>query len=186
MKAVVTVLSVEAVPFGVLIGAVLACPLCRRSRFWVRFAGVGIAILLPDLVAILAPLREQAAGMLLVLGFGWGILLIAPSRYVLFHGEGRDLGPGNEDDEGPGPGDDRPTPPAPIGGVPLPDAEPSLTRVRDHRPPQRAPRPRRPVRERERLPSRLWPLRLWASWRSIYGSRCTGPTRRIPPRLLEP
>jgi hypothetical protein len=160
MKAAVIVFSFEAIPLGVLIGSVRACPLYRRSRFWVRFAGVVIAMLLPDLVAILARVGEQAAGMMLWLGFVWGILLIAPSRYVLFHGWGPDLGPGDEDDEGPGPGDDRPTPPAPIGGIPLPDAEPSLKRVRDHRSPQRASRPRRPVRERERHPSRLWPLRL--------------------------
>jgi hypothetical protein len=119
----------------------------------------------PGLVAILAPLNEQARGMLFWLGLVWGILLIAVSRLVLFHGGGWDPGPGDEDGEGPCPGDGRPTPPAPIGGVPLPDAEPSSTRVRDHRPTRRASRPRRPIRERERLRSRLWPLRLWPSWR---------------------
>jgi hypothetical protein len=162
---VVLVLSVEAFLIGGLIGVVLGCPLCRRSRFWLRFAGVVIAIVLPALVAILAPLGEQPAGMLFWLGIVWGILPIAGSRFVLFHGWGFDPGPGDDDGEGPGPGDGRPTPPAPIGGIPLPDAEPSLTRVRDHRPPEHAPRPRRPTRPRERLPSRLWPLRLWPSWR---------------------
>jgi hypothetical protein len=63
--------------------------------------------------------------------------------------------------------DGPPTPPAPIGGIPLPDAEPSSTRVRDHRPPRPGLRPGRPVREREHLPLRLWPLRLSPSWRSI-------------------
>jgi hypothetical protein len=74
------VLSVESIPFGVLISlvfphwpdAALACPLRRRSRFWLRFAGVVIAMLLPDLVAILAPLGEQIAGPLVLLGFVWG------------------------------------------------------------------------------------------------------------------
>jgi hypothetical protein len=157
------VLLAEATPVGFLIGGVRACPLGRRSRFWLRFAGVLIAMLLPDLVAILASLGEQ--GMLLLVGCVWGILLLAPSRFVLFYGRGFDPGPDDEDGEGPGPEDGRPTPPAPIGGIPLPDAEPSSTRVRDHRPTRRAPRPRRPTRRREGVPSRLWPLRLRPSWR---------------------
>ena len=170
------VLSIEAIPLGILISlvfpgwqpdAALRSPLRRRSRFWLRFAAVVIAMLLPDLVAILAPLGEQAAGAMLWSGFLWGLLLLVASRFVLFHRSGPDLGPGGEDGDGPDPGDDRPTPPAPIGGIPLPDAEPSSTRVRDHRPPRPARRSRRPLRERERFPSRLWPLRLRPSWRHI-------------------
>jgi hypothetical protein len=157
MKVAVMVSLVEAIPIGVLIASVHACPLSRRPRFWLRFAGVLFAFLLPDLVIIFAQLGEEAAGRLLVLGFIWGIVLIGPARFVLFHGWDSGAGPGEDDGEGPGPGEGRPTPPAPIGGIPLPDAEPSLRRVRDHRPPRRAPRPRRPARERERLPSRLWP-----------------------------
>jgi hypothetical protein len=164
---VVLVLSFEAVLIGVLIGVVFACRLCRRSRFWLRFAGVVITIVLPALVAILAPLGEQPKGMLFWLGLVWGMLLAALSWFVLFDGPGFDPGSADGDVEGPSPGDDRPTPPSPIGGIPLPDAEPSLTRVRDHRPPRRAPRPRQPVRQREHLVSRLWPFRLWPSWRAI-------------------
>jgi hypothetical protein len=155
------VLFVEAIPFMVLYG-VLGCPLCRRSRFWLRVAGVVIAMLLPVLVAILAPVREQTALILLLVGFGWGILLALSSSSVLFHGRGFDAGGGDDDGGGPGPGDGRPTPPAPIGGIALPDKGPSSKRVRDHRPLGRALRPRRPTRQRERLPSRLWPLRLMA------------------------
>lgn len=170
------VLSIEAIPFGVLVSfvfpgcqpdAALRGPVRRRSRFWLRFAGVVIAMLLPDLVAILAPVGEQSAGALLLSGLVWGLLLLVPSWFVLFRGSGPDPGPGEEHGDGPGPGDDRPEPPAPIGGIPLPDAEPSSTRVRDHHPPRRTARPRRPLRERERLPSRLWPLRLRPSWRHI-------------------
>lgn len=172
MKAVVVVLSVEAIPIGALFGVVFTCPLSRRSRFWLRFAAVLSAILLPSLVASLAPMHEQTAGIVLALAFVWGILLLASSRFVLFHGGGSDPGPDGEDGEGPDSGDDRPTPPAPIGGIPLPDTEPSLRRVRDHRPPRRASRPRRPTRPRERIPSRFWPLtapvspRLRGSWAS--------------------
>jgi hypothetical protein len=158
----VMVLFVEAIPFMVLYGS-LACPLCRRSRFWPRFTGVVIAMLLPVVAAFLAPVGEQTALILLLTGFGWGILLALSSSFVLFHGRGFDAGGGDDDGEGPGPGDGRPTPHSPIGGIPLPDAGPSSTRIRDHRPPRRTPRPRRPNRQRERLPSRLWPLRLWPS-----------------------
>ena len=80
MKAVVMVVFVEAIPFMVLYG-VLGSPLGRRSRFWLRFAGIVIAMLLPVLVAILAPVGEQTALMLLLVGFGWGFWL--PCRRAL-------------------------------------------------------------------------------------------------------
>lgn len=167
---VVLVLSAEAILIGALIGVVFGCPLCRRSGFWLRFAGVVMAIVLPallSLVAIVATLGEQTAGMLFWLGLVWGMLLIATSRSVLFHGRGLDPGRDDDNGEGAGPGDGRPTPPSPIGGIPRLDAEPSSTRVRDHRPPRRATRPRQPVRQRERLVARLWPFRLWPSWSAI-------------------
>ena len=129
----VMVLFVEAIPFMVLYGS-LACPLCRRSRFWLRFAGVVIVMLLPVVAAFLAPVGEQTALILLLIGFGWGILLALSSSFVLFHGRGFDAGGGDDDGEGPRPGDGRPTPPSPIGGIPLPDAGPSSTRVRDPSP----------------------------------------------------
>lgn len=167
MGFVAFVLSVEAIPIGALISAAFDRSLCRRSSFWLRFAGLVIAIVLPELVAVVAPVGQHAAVTLFWSGLGWAILLLALSRFVLFHGWGFDPGPADEDGEGPGPGDGRPLAPAPIGGIPLPDAEPSSTRVRDHRPPRRAPRPHRPVRQREHLPSRLWPLRLWLWGRPI-------------------
>ncbi|HUA06110.1 MAG TPA: hypothetical protein VMB27_19535 [Solirubrobacteraceae bacterium] len=178
MKAVVMVLLVEAIPIGVLVGAVFprlqldpalaGPPRRRRSRFWLRLAGIVIAIWVPALVALVAPLGEQTAGPLLLAGLPWGILLVALSRFVLFDGPGLDPGSADGDDEGPGPdGDGRPTPPAPIGGIPLLDAEPFSTRVRDHRPPRRGLRPHRPVRQQERLGSRLWPVRPLSSWRAI-------------------
>ncbi len=156
---------VEAVPIGVLIGVVFACRLRRRFRFWLRFAGVVIATVLPVLAmfaaALLAHIGEQTAGPMLVSGLPWGIVLVPLSRFVLFHGPSFDPQSTDEDDQGPGPGNGRPTPPAPTGGILLLDAGPSSTRVRDHRLPQQGLQPRRPVRERERLPLRMWPLRLW-------------------------
>jgi hypothetical protein len=107
---VVLVLSAEAILIGTLIGVVLGCPLCRRSRFWLRFAAVVIAIVLPallSLVAILATLGEQVAGPLFWLGLVWGMLLIATSRFVLFHGRGLDPGPDGGDGGRPGPEEGR-------------------------------------------------------------------------------
>lgn len=149
----------EAIPVGALLGAVLACPLYRRSRFWLRFALVLIALVLPDLVAFFAPVSGQAALMLVFLGCGWGLALLAPSRFVLFQGHGPDPEPG-DDGGGSGPEGGRPTPPAPIGGVPLLDAEPWSTRLRECQPRGRRTRSRRRVSEPERSPSRSRPVRL--------------------------
>jgi hypothetical protein len=151
MTVVVVLLFVEAIPIGALVSAVFDRDLRRRSRFWLRFAGIVIAIVLPGLVALAVPVREQTVAMLI--GLGWGILLLVPSWFVLFQGWGLD--PGSADDgDGPGPEDARPTPPSPIGGIPLPDAEPSSARVRDHRPTTWPVPPRRPVRERDRSVAR--------------------------------
>jgi hypothetical protein len=133
-------------------GAAFDRSLRRRHRFWLRFAGIVIAIMLPELAAVVAPVGEQTFVMLTLLGLAWGILLLVPSWLVLFQGWGLDPGSGDDDGEGPGPEDERPPPPSPIGGIPLPEAEPSSARVRDHRPRRRAARPRRAARERERPP----------------------------------
>lgn len=162
MTVLVVALSIEAIPIGVLVSAAFDRSLHRRSRFWLRFAGIGIVVVLPELAAVVAPVGEQTVGVLIWVGLAWGILLLVPSWFVLFRGWGFDPGSADDDHEGPpGPEDRRPTPPSPIGGIPLPDAEPSSARVRDHRLPRRATHRRRPVRERERPPLRLWPLRLW-------------------------
>lgn len=156
----VVVLFVEAIPMGVLVGAVFDRSLQRRTRFWRRFTGIVIVVVLPELAALVAPVGEQAVVALVWGGLAWGLLLLVPSWFVLFHGWGFNPGSADDDDSGPGPEDGPPSPRSPIGGIPLPDAESSSARVRDHRPPLRAPRTRRPVRDRERPPVRLWPLRL--------------------------
>jgi hypothetical protein len=153
MTAVMVALSVETIPIGVMVGAAFDRSLRRRPRFWLRFAGLVIAIVLPGLVAVFAPVGAQALVTLSLLGLGWGILLLVPSRFVLFDGWGSEPGSADDDGDGPGPDDGRPTPPSPIGGIPLPDAEPSSVRIRDHRPPRRGARHRRPARDRERGPS---------------------------------
>lgn len=144
-------LSFEAVLIGDLIGVVLISSLCRRSSFWLRVAGVAVAIVLPGLVAIVAPLAVQARATVFWSGLVSGLVLLACSRFVLFHG-GSSPGSGDEDGEEPDPGDGRrPTPPAPSRTNPLPATEGSVTLIRDHRPARRASRPRRPIRQRERI-----------------------------------
>jgi Na+/melibiose symporter-like transporter len=155
MKVVVVVLCFQSLPFAVLTSAVSGRARCRRSRFWLRLIAVAVVMVLPDLAAILMQADEQAAGVLLWIGFVWGLMVAAAAAFLLFHWEGPDPGPGDDGGGGPDSGDTRPTPPPPIGGIPLPDAEPSSTRLRDHRPLPRAPRPRRPSRRRTRVPSRL-------------------------------
>jgi hypothetical protein len=81
-------------------------PAASPSRFWLRFDGLVIAICLPALVAVLAPLGEQTAGPLLVSGLPWGIVLVVLSRFVLFDGHDVDPGSTEDDDHGPGPGGD--------------------------------------------------------------------------------
>lgn len=159
MYAVAMVLTIEAIPIGALISVLSGCPMRRRSRFWGRIAGVGFGMVLPVLVAALAPLGEETSGTLLLSGLPWGILTLALSRFVLFEGSESDPGSADDGDDGPGPGNDRPMPPGPMGGLPLPDAEPSSRRLRDHRAPGWESRPRRPARQRERLASRRGRLR---------------------------
>jgi hypothetical protein len=117
MTVLVAVLSIEAIPIGALVGAAFDRSLHRRSRFWLRFAGIVIAVVLPELAAVVAPVGEQTVGVLIWVGLAWGILLLVPSWFVLFRGWGFDPGSANDDDEGPpGPEDGRPTPRSPIGG----------------------------------------------------------------------
>jgi hypothetical protein len=100
---------------------------------------------------LLPPWLVQAALVLLVF-LVVPVLMLAPA--LLY----RRPGP-SDDDGGPGRGPQPPPdPPAPRprGDVPLPDAEPSRRRLRDHRPSVTSPgrRPRRPAREPVREPAR--------------------------------
>ena len=94
-------------------------------------------MLLPGLVAIVAPVGEQVAATLVWVGLGWGLLLFALSWFLLFDGRGFELGSADNDGGDPGPEDNPawPTPPGPIGGIPLPDAELSATRALRPSPP---------------------------------------------------
>ena len=87
------------------------------------------------------------------------IAAIMLARRMFSPGWGSPPGPSDGDDGG-GWGPRRPPSPPdpPRGGIPLPDAEQSRQRVRDHdRPPRRRLR-RRPAREPDRAPARTVPL----------------------------
>ncbi len=163
---IMAVLELETIPVGILICVARIDSLRRRSRFWMRFAGLVICVTLPDLVGIIGSQvglggGEKAAGVVLWGGFLWGLPVVALARLLLFQGPGPTPGPSDDGSDGPGPRDDRPSPPRPIGGVPLPDAEQSSIRDRGPHPRRRAPNRSRPAREPKRTPPRVWPLFPW-------------------------
>lgn len=156
---VVIVLSLAAIPLGALIGSLRDPTLRRRSRFWLRLSGLVTCMVLPWIVALVGTDGEQGAVTLLLIGLGWALLLVALAPLLLFRGPGSDSGPSDDSGGGPGPKDNRQPPNRPIGGIPLPDAEPPASRARGPHPARRPVRSRRAGRGRERRPSRLF-LRL--------------------------
>jgi hypothetical protein len=153
--AVVVVLSLAAIPLGVLIGALRDPTMHRRSRFWLRFAGLVTCMILPWMVSFAGVVGEQAVVTLLLLGLAWALLLVALAPLLLFRRPGSDSGSSDDSGGGAGPDDGRPPPHPPIGGIPLPDAEQPASRVRDPHSPRHPVRRRRGAREHERQPSRL-------------------------------
>ena len=115
-------------------------------------------------LAIVSP--RLAQGVAKAFGAVVVVLVIAAimlARRLFFPGWDSPPGPSDNDGGGGGGSGPRepPAPPgAPRGGMPLPDAEQSRQRVRDHdRPDRRRLRPRRPSREPERMPSPTAPHR---------------------------
>jgi hypothetical protein len=110
------------------------------------------------LVAVLFGLSDQVAQGWLLLSMIWVMCSLVLTPAILFPESGHPPGPPGGDGGGDGGGGhDPPEPPTkpspPRGGLPLPDAEQSRERVRDHdRPARRRVRSRRPVREPERRP----------------------------------
>jgi hypothetical protein len=164
------VLAVESIPLGILVSALLDSSLRRRARFALRLATFTVIQTAPAVVLIAgAALRvrsEQAAGELLTVCVFWVFLSPALMPILLFHWPDRRGPSGENDDEdhGPGPSRDGPLAPRPIGGLPLPDADPSPVRARGPLPPRRFRWPRRPTREPGRRPSRLLSSALLRRW----------------------
>ncbi len=117
----------------------------RRPHFWRRallVAGVPAALPLLATIAGIAPQLALGSALSLVVG---PALLYQPSR----GNPGTDDGPGND----PAPAPSGPPP----SGIPLPDADQSRARVRDHRAAARRARVQRravPEPQHPRVPSR--------------------------------
>jgi hypothetical protein len=158
----VAIALVATIPLSILVSCARDHTLRRRSRFWLRFAAVVVGMSLPWIVALSGSAGEQLAVTLMFLGIAWAMLLVALTPMLLFAGRRPDSGPSEDDGGGPGPGpgpdDDRRSPEGPIGGLPLPDAEPGRWRVRGPHTPGRPREPRRPGRDRDPRPARV-PLR---------------------------
>ncbi len=118
----------------------------RRSNFWARVLLGCLSV--PALVLSVALVAPQAA-----VALAWLMLMAAFIVVPAVSCLGPDSLPGaSEEDDGGGSGPDRPpvSPDPPNGGVPLPDADPSRTRLRDHG----SPRIRYVTRWRSREPER--------------------------------
>jgi hypothetical protein len=115
-----------------------ASPVELRSRFKLRLLVMAVVLPLPPLLLLAAVefhlISRDLGGTIdqcipfVDLGFG---LLLAPA--VLFRSVAKPPPPSDEDDDEGGWTDPpRGPPPRPRGGLPLPDAEQSRIRVRDH------------------------------------------------------
>jgi len=118
--------------------------------FGPMLAVFGLVVLIPSIDAGIAKLLALFSGVWLM-----SSLLLSPA--LLFPPSDHLPGPSGGDGGG---GDDPPEPPntpsAPRGGLPLPDAEQTRERIRDHDRPdrrRRSLRPRRPAREPDRPPA---------------------------------
>lgn len=160
-------LAVALIPVGALVSAARDRSLRRRPRFERRFVVFLFLVTLPEVAVVIGAaagfVRDQVETLLLLSLF-WGIALLPLASVLLFHGPGSDPGPSEDGGDGPDSGDDRPSPPLPLGGLPLPDAEQSSTRLRGPRP-KRGFRVRRrpaPQRQPRRTPVRMsWLRELW-------------------------
>jgi hypothetical protein len=152
-------LSLETIPLGILLSAAWDHRSWRRrSRFWLRLAGLVMFVMLPELVLIAgcaaSVFDDHTVTALLWAGLLWGGASATLAPRLLFHRPGPSRGP----DDGPNghdPDDQPPSPPQPDGGIPPPDARQPASRTRgDHRGGRTA-HPRRPVHRPRRAPSRV-------------------------------
>jgi hypothetical protein len=141
------------------LGLVAAClsagsDLERRSHFWLRMFLVCLslpAVLMLIVAANRLNVLSEHAALVLATVAVFAALLAMPALLC----RTPESSPGPSDDEGGGgPAPDRPpaSPESPRRGVPLPDADPSRIRLRDHDSPKIRSVKRRRAREPEREP----------------------------------
>jgi hypothetical protein len=123
----------------------------RRSHFWTRVLLGCLSV--PSLVLVVVAVAHRGqpapelALLIVVAAFALVPALCCQSPDSL-------PGPSDEDDRrGSGPDRPSPSPQPPYGGAPLPDAEPSRVRLRDHGPPKSRYVKRWRLREPEREPA---------------------------------
>jgi hypothetical protein len=132
----------------------------RKALSFTGRVGLLLALLFGPMatvvVGVLVGLPDSIGRGLLLISMIWVMSALVLTPVILFPPSGHSPGPPGGDDGG---GDDPPDPPdpppsAPRGGLPLPDAERSRERVRDHdRSGRRRVPLRRPAREPERRPA---------------------------------
>ena len=144
---ILTVVFLE--PFLVALWIAVGSGRQRRSHFWLR--ALLAALALPALMAALVgltdlhvPSLEAAAQGLLGLLFFFGVIALMFVPRLLYHTSDAPPGPSESNGGGgAGPGPPRPLPAGPRGGVPLLDADQSLTPTRGHHRPRLVERKRR-------------------------------------------
>lgn len=159
MGLVVPPLLVALIPVGALTSAALDSSLRHRSNFRIRFAAFLLAAVLPELAVLVggaAGLVGPEPVMPLLIGLFWGLGILVLAPVLLFYGPAPGRGPSDGGSGGQGPAADPPSPtPPPIGGLPLPDAEQSVMRLRGPGRLRRGAAPRRGAPEPERSPARV-------------------------------
>ncbi len=119
--------------FGLIgIGAVAGSALARarRSHFGVRIAAASLSLFAVLTLVLDGGLIAQDLGLRLWFVLVAGVAFLGP---MLWYRSSDPAAPASGGDGGGDSNPDQPSPPSrPRGGIPLPDAEPALTRARDH------------------------------------------------------
>jgi hypothetical protein len=127
----------------------------RREHFWLRLLAAPVVPAVACAIAsLIVPIWKMQAVVMAFWVLAIPALMLLPT--LLYRPSGPPPGPGGDEGGGRGPEPPRPAPTRPRGGIPLPDAEQSRARMRDHLRPRLTDRgPRRPAREPAPTPHRL-------------------------------
>ena len=151
-------MSVMFVMCSAALSSVLGSFKQRRSHFWVRaLLFQFVPAVLPGLLALSEKVgmvgegTSRTTGPRLAVGCAVSLVVVPALLYRSSSSRPDDAGGGSD----PGP-DPPPDPPDPShGGIPLPDADQSAARLRDHSGgARRGRKPRRATREPDRIPTR--------------------------------
>ena len=133
MQLAVALFTLQLIPVGILALCAFDGSFARRSRFGLRFSAAVAVVIAPDLILLAPRLGEPATSAITGLAFLWGLAMVAPARFALFHRILPGSEHGEDDHDGGRPRDEPPRPPSPRGGLVIAEIDPSLIRVRDKR-----------------------------------------------------